>query len=216
MLGILLMAFGTAVMKTAGFGVSMVVAPAYLLHLYISAYLPWFTFGVAEYALQAVLMVAMMLIMRRVRAYYFFAFITAILYGAALDACIALLQPLPNGGFLGRLLLYLFGLFWNSVGLAFLFQTYIAPEIYQLFVKELAAKLHKEVHRVKTCYDCISCAVSVLMSFAFFGFGVFEGVKLGTVFYALINGWLIGKITAFLHAKFEFCDRLPLRKYFQA
>ena len=48
-LGIVILAFGTALMERAGFGMSMVVAPAYLLHLKLSQTLPWFTFGVSEY-----------------------------------------------------------------------------------------------------------------------------------------------------------------------
>lgn len=38
-LGLLALAFGTAMMEKANFGLSMVVAPAYILHLKISEYL---------------------------------------------------------------------------------------------------------------------------------------------------------------------------------
>ena len=47
LIGIVTMALGTAMMTLADFGVSMVVAPAYLLHLKISEYLPFFSFGMA-------------------------------------------------------------------------------------------------------------------------------------------------------------------------
>ncbi len=83
-----------------------------------------------------------------------------------------------------------------------------------LLVKELSEKLQKPTHRVKTVYDCVSCAAAVVMSFAFFGLGRFEGVKLGTVICALVNGWLIGRCTALYERWFEFKDALPWRKYF--
>ena len=47
--GMLILALGFAMMTYADFGLSMVVAPAYLLHLKVSQYLPFFSFGTAEY-----------------------------------------------------------------------------------------------------------------------------------------------------------------------
>ena len=64
-LGLWILALGTALMERANFGVSMVVAPAYLLHLKISESLPFFTFGMAEYTLQAVILIFMMMGTRR-------------------------------------------------------------------------------------------------------------------------------------------------------
>ena len=67
-LGILTLALGTALMERADFGVSMVVAPAYLLHLKISQVYPFFTFGTAEYCLQAALLIVLCLVLRRFKA----------------------------------------------------------------------------------------------------------------------------------------------------
>ena len=47
-LGIIVLAFGTALMEKADFGISMVVAPAYLIHLKVSEYVPFFSFGMSE------------------------------------------------------------------------------------------------------------------------------------------------------------------------
>ena len=54
--GIVVLAFGTVLMEKADFGMSMVVAPAYLIHLKISKYVPSFSFGMSEYIFQAVLL----------------------------------------------------------------------------------------------------------------------------------------------------------------
>ena len=61
----------------------------------------------------------------------------------------------------------------------------------------------------------MSCVISIIMSFCFFGLFKFEGVNVGTVICALINGKIIGMISKFLEKKFEFKDSLPLRKLFQ-
>ncbi len=214
-LGLIILAFGTALMERANFGMSMVVAPAYLLHLKLSQKLPWFTFGVSEYAFQALLLAVLSIVMRRFKRSYLFSFATAVLYGVTLDGAIAAAAFLPCTGMQLRLLFYLLGMLLCAIGVAFFFRTYISPEAYELFVKELSQKLGLRINRVKTAYDCISCLVGVIMSFAFFGFGQFEGVKLGTIFCALVNGWLIGRVSDELEASFEFKDALGLRRFFE-
>ena len=66
--GIAALAIGTALMERADFGMSMVVVPAYLLHLKISQTLPFYTFGTSEYVLQAFLLAALSLLLRRFKS----------------------------------------------------------------------------------------------------------------------------------------------------
>lgn len=214
-LGILALALGTAFMERADLGVSMVVAPAYLIHLKVSQFFPVYTFGMSEYVLQAVVLILLCLVLRRFKKSYLFSFVTAVLYGFTLDLMIFLVALLPGSGIGWRLGFYVVGLLLCSLGVSLLFHTYIAPEAYELFVKELAAKYGWRVDRVKTVYDCCSCLIGVVLSFAFFGFGHFEGVKLGTILCALVNGTLIGWIGRLLERGFEFRDGLGLRRLFE-
>ena len=85
-LGIVILALGTALMEKANFGMSMVVAPAYLLHLKLVSSLPFFSFGMAEYMLQGVILVLLAIVMKRFRRAYLFSFATAVIYGFTLDA----------------------------------------------------------------------------------------------------------------------------------
>ena len=213
-LGMVGLSFSVALMTRADFGVSMVVAPAYLLYLKLNPLLPVFTFGMAEYTLQAVLLLFTALAVKKFRPYFLFSFVTAVLYGFLLDGWMKLVQSFPAESFALRALWYVLGILLGAASIACFFKTYIAPEAYELLVKELAGKLDKPTHRVKTVYDCVSCAVAVVMSFAFFGLGRFEGVKLGTVVCALVNGFLIGQCTTLLDSRFDFQDALPWRKYF--
>ena len=213
-LGMVGLSLSVALMTRADFGVSMVVAPAYLLYLKLNPLLPFFTFGMAEYTLQAVLLLFPVLAVKKCRPYFLFSFVTAVLSGFLLDGWMLLVQRFPADSFAVRCLWYVLGLLLGAASIAFFFKTYIAPEVYELLVKELALKLSRPTHRVKTVYDCVSCAVAVVMSFAFFGLWRFEGVKLGTVICALVNGWLIGRFTALYEKGFDFRDGLPWRKYF--
>jgi len=214
-LGMILLAIGTALMEKADFGMSMVVAAAYIVHLKVSQALPFFSFGMAEYTLQAVILAVMTLILRRVKKAYFFSFVTAVLYGFLLDGAIAAAALLPDAGMAGRVIFFCAGMLLCSAGIAMLFHTYIPPEAYELFVKEVSAKTSTDIHRFKTAYDCVSCLLSVALSFLFFGWGRFEGVKAGTVLCALINGFLIGRCTKWMESRWSFTDGYPMRKWFE-
>ena len=78
--GIVFVALGVVLMEKADFGVSMVVAPAYLLYRWLSPVWSFVAFGMAEYCLQAVLLLAMCLLLR-FRVSYLFSFVTAVVYG---------------------------------------------------------------------------------------------------------------------------------------
>ena len=213
-LGIIILASGTAFMERADLGMSMVVAPAYILHLKLSETMPFYTFGMSEYVLQAVLLIFLSLVLRRFKRSYLFSFVTAVLYGFALDGALLLAAFLPCTGLALRILYYVIGTLMGAVSIALLFHTYFTPEAYELFVKEIADRTGKEISRVKTVYDIASLLVSVLLSFLFFGLWHFEGVKIGTLITALTNGFLIGKVGTWLDRTFDFKDALPFQKVF--
>lgn len=202
--GLILLAFSTSLMTLANFGLSMVVAPAYIFHVWLQPIFPFFSFGMAEYVFQAVLLLLMMLIVRRFRLRYLFAFATAVLYGFLLDFFLFVLSPLPTGLLWVRLLLFFVGMAVCSLGVSLMFHTYLAPEVYELFVKEISEVYHLSISRFKTVYDCSSCLLALLLSFLFFGFGTFVGVNWGTIVCALVNGFLIGRFSSLLEHFFVF------------
>ena len=89
--GILILALGTAFMERADFGMSMVVAPAYIIHRKVSETWPFYTFGMSEYVLQACLLAILSLLMRRVKKGYLCSFGTAIKIRVAAEA----IRPIP-------------------------------------------------------------------------------------------------------------------------
>lgn len=215
LLGNIFVAIGVALMERANFGVSMVVAPAYLIYRKLSLTLPFFTFGMAEYTLQAVLLVVMCLILRRFKLSYLFSFVTAVFYGVILDIVMLPTAYLPDSSFGMRTVLYVLGMVACSVGISFMFRTYLSPEVYELLVKELSGHFGMELHRFKRLYDISNTLVGVALSFVFFGLWHFEGVKLGTIFCALINGPMIGAISAWLDRRYEFYDARNWRTFFE-
>jgi len=216
--GLVVLAFSTAMMEKAAFGMSMVVAPAYLLHRWLEPILPFVTFGTAEYIFQGLLLVLTIGAVRRFRVSYLFSFVTAVLYGFVLDGWIWVLDLVPEtitGHTAVRIFLYAPGMIFCAMGVSLMFRTYISPEVYELFVKAFAERWEKKISVVKTVYDCVSCLLAVGMSFAIFGPGVFVGVRWGTIVCALLNGWIIGQWSRFWDRFFVFNDRFPkLKKWF--
>ena len=112
-----------------------------------------------------------------------------------------------------QVIFYIAGLITCAIGVALLLHTYFPPEAYELVVKELSAKFNVTIGKTKTIYDCCSCALAIVLSLCFFK--TFIGVKWGTIVCAIINGWLIGRISRLLEKKFVWKDALALRNKLQ-
>ena len=207
--GIFILALGTAFIERADFGMSMVVAPAYLLHLRISAFFPFFSFGMSEYLFQALLLVLLAIVMRRVKKSYLLSFVTAVIYGVTLDFVMGVVALIPFAGLAWRIVYYVGGLCICTAGVSLLFHTYFPPEAYELAVKEISGKLHQPISRIKTVYDLLSCALAVALSLLFYG--RFVGIGWGTFVCAALNGVLIGLFGRLFERFFDFKDGLGLR-----
>lgn len=151
--GLIMLALGTALMEKADFGMSMVVAPAYLIYLKMSEYLSWFTFGMTEYCFQAILIVVLAAVMHRFKRKYLFSFITAFIYGNILDVMMKVVNLISSDGIMMRISCYGSGLAICAIGVSLLFTTYISPEAYELFVKEVSSAYGFSISRTKTVYD---------------------------------------------------------------
>ena len=152
-IGIITLALGAALMEKANFGLSMVVAPAYLIHLKLSQYLPFYTFGMSEYVLQAVLLLALSLVVGRFKKRYILSFLTALLYGVILDGMMAVVALFPFSGLVWQIVFYVAGMLACTFGVALLFHTYLPPEAYEMVVKEISQKFSFSIDKVKTIYE---------------------------------------------------------------
>lgn len=209
-LATIIIAFGVAVSAAADFGVSMVVAPAYILSLKVQA----LSFGQAEYAVQALLFIAFCIIMGKFKPVYLFSFFSCLIYGLVLDlirALIPMLNPeiCPPGSFpMGvRIVLFAASALITALAIALYVRSYIYCQVYDYFVKAVSEKKNIPFAKFKTGYDICSLTVACIMTFVFFG--AFRGVGIGTVVLAFVNGSIIGAIGKWLDKHFEFKPALP-------
>lgn len=133
LLSLALLALAVSLTAAADFGVSMIVAPAYILSLKC----PALTFGQAEYIVQGVLFVVFCVAMRRVRPLYLVSFATGLLYGVMLDAwrLIPALSPAAVGTapMPVRVALLLVGMVLTSFSIALIFRIYLYPHCVLVF-----------------------------------------------------------------------------------
>lgn len=213
-MGLLMVALGVTLTGRASFGYSMIVSPAYLLHRWLSPTWSFFTFGTAEYCFQALLIIILSVVMGKMRISYLLSFVTAVIYGFILDGLMLLGAHLPAEALWQRIIWFVLGVNSTACGVAWMFHTYLSPEAYDLFVKEVSGRFGFRITRFKTAYDMTSCLLAIIMSFLIFGFGKFVGVSWGTVVIALINGTLIGRYCALYEKLFSFKDAFGLRPFF--
>lgn len=215
-LGLVFLALGTALIARGDFGMSVVVAPAYIIYLKVSESLPFFTFGMSSYLFQGVLLLLAALIRKKWKRSYLLTFCSVVLYGFLLDGITLAVALLPAGELWQRILWYFGGQIIACGGISLLFHTYLPMQGYELFVKELADTFGWNLYRCKTGYDCVNGLIAVGLSFAFFGFGQLRGIHWGTLLTAGINGWMISRWTKHFQRFYDFTDRFPGRKFFQS
>lgn len=191
-LGLLLLSFSVAMIASTDFGVSMIVAPAYILSLKVEA----LSFGQCEYVIQGVLFLIMCLLLGRIRPIYFSSFVTGLIYGALLDLW-RLLIPAFNPAVTApgtlalplRILMLAGGLALTSFSIALFFRTYFYPQVYDFFVKAVSRRFGLNRGKFKIAFDFTFLAISCLLSLLLFG--RLYGVGIGTVVATAVNGFMI-------------------------
>lgn len=205
-----LLALAVSMLTAADWGISMIVAPAYIL----SEKLGFLTFGQSEYVIQALLFVVFCLLMKRVKAVYFSSFITCLFYGVVLDlwrTVVPLFNPaVTTPGSMDwpvRAVLFVVGMLLTSFAVALFFGTYLYPQVYDFFVKGISKRFARDRAKFKTIFDLSCLAVSCVMSFLLFGKLV--GVGVGTLLMAIINGSLIGFFSKWQEKHLTFVPLFP-------
>ena len=182
----LMVSLGVALSIAANFGISVLSAPAYLLHLKIG-----FSMTISEYLCQIILIIIFCIIMKEVRILYLSTFITTIIYGLFLR----LIQFIPcfsEGIELNifiRILYLSISILLISLAISLFARTYLYPQIYDLFIIAIPNKYHLNQGIFKLINDLSFLAISVLLGFLFFG--KLMGVGIGSIIFAVITGPLV-------------------------
>ena len=210
LLSILILSLAVAMVAAAGFGVSMVVAPAYVLSLRVS----FLTFGQSEYVVQAIVFAVFCVLMRRVKLVYFSSFLTCLFYGAVLDlwrAVVPLLNPavtVPGSMTMPvRIVLFVCGVLLTAFSVALFYRTYLYPQVYDFFVKGVSLRYGLNMTKFKIAADVGFLALAAALTLIFFH--RFNGIGVGTLIMTAVNGLLIGAFGKGIDRLFVFRPLLP-------
>ena len=218
--GIVFVALGVAICSKADLGVSMIAAPAFVVQEAVAPMLPGFSIGVAEYALQGLLLILLCLTVQRFNWRYLLAFAVAVLYGYTLDFMLWLTSPMVLATVWMRWVMLLVGDVITAFGVACFFRTYMPLQVYELFVAETADRFHFPLPRVKLVFDLTLLGSSVAMALLFFGdvasfdwstigYASFHSIGLGTLVTTAINSPLIAAMGKLIDRAFDPTPRFP-------
>lgn len=201
---VIICGLGVCLSAKSGFGVSMVVAPAYVIYLKVSQALPWFTFGMSEYCLQGLFVILLSIILRRFKWKYPLAFFTALCYGLALDAWRAVFGTEVYTEMYQRCLACAGGAVITAFAIALFLRTYLPQEVYELVVKEITEKYKFNMNKVKLIYDWSSLGAAIILMLVLFRRFSFEMIGIGTLIMTVINTPIIALFGRLLDSRFEF------------
>ena len=189
--GLTLTALAVSLAAKSGFGVSMVVAPAYVLHLKLAEYLPWFSFGVSEFLVQFLLIAAMALIVKELRMKYILTFGTAAIYGAILDLWRKLFGTDIPSDLPHRIFFAVCGIVICAFAISLMFRTSWPQESYDMFVKDVSEYLNIDTDKFKWGYDTASLLIAIALMLILFHTFSFEMIGIGTIVTTIVNAPLI-------------------------
>ena len=185
--GIIFCSLGVSLSAKSGLGVSMVVAPAYVLYVKISQYLSFFTLGMAEYTLQGILILITAVVLRRFKFKYPLCFLTAVIHGFAVDIWRSIIGSDIANTVLEKGLYCISGALITAFAIALMLRTYLPQEVYELVVKEISEKYGWSINRVKWIYDISSLVLAIGLMLVLFTEFSFEMVGIGTIILTVIN-----------------------------
>lgn len=209
-LAIICLSFSVAMLSAANFGVSMIVAPAYI----ISQKLGFLTFGQGEYLVQSILFIVFCILMKKVKLTYFSSFATCLIYGAVLDlwrTVVPVFNPsVTEPGSMAmpvRVVFFIIGMVLTSFSVMLFYKTYLYPQVYDFFVKGISHRFGKDRTKFKIAFDFSCLAVSCALTLIFFR--KFVGVGIGTLILTALNGFMIGWFDRMFDKFFIMKPRFP-------
>lgn len=206
--GVLLCALGVTLCTKANFGLSMIAAPPYIIHIFMQNFFPWYSQGTSEYIWQAFLLTVVCIAVRRFKPKYLLSFVAAILFGFAIDGWLLLFggrtafATIPM-----RVIALILGENITAFAIACYFRTDMPLQIYELVVAEIARMLKLHLNKAKQINDICMLILSAVLALILNR--SFQGIGIGTVLITIVNAPLITLYGKLLDKYCDFSPRFP-------
>ena len=189
--GTILCSLGVCLSAKSGFGVSMVVAPAYVLSCFLQPKIPFFTFGNTEYVVQGLFIIVLALVVGKFKLKYPLSFVTCVLYGLMLDGWRSLFGREVFTEPYMRIISMILGAVITAIAIALYLRTYMPQQGYDMFVYEIATEKKLKMNVVKWIYDVSSLILAIVLMLVLFNRFDLEMVGIGTLILTIVNTPLI-------------------------
>lgn len=189
-IGMLLCPLGIAFYTKANFGLSMVAAPAYIIHIKLKEIFLWYTQGTSEYIFQTILIIILSLVIKKFNKKYLLSFFVAVLSGFIIDGWLWVLGGnAPYESLATRIMALVIGEIVLTIAIAFFFRTDMPVQVYELAVAEISEKWGFDKNRIKLFHDVTMLILSVVLALSLNR--NLKGLGVGTVLITLVNAPLI-------------------------
>ncbi|MDC7225660.1 MAG: DUF6198 family protein [Spirochaetales bacterium] len=199
----LLLSSGLILSVKADFGISVATSPAYVLSLAVEK----LTFGTISYLYQGLIFLLMLIIIREIKLRYFLSFLSAVIFGYAIDGWTWLLRGFIPDTIAVRLVTLAASVVLMSIGIATFVVSTLPMLPFDIFVRKLSDTFGYRFSRVKLIFDLSNLAASVIISLLLFD--RLEGVWWATFIFAVVLGPSAGFIIRHFNQRAELTGNLP-------
>ncbi len=204
-IGNILCALGNCLVSKSALGLSVIIAPAFILNRKIG----FLTVGFCEYIIQGLLLALCCIIIGKFKGKFIATICNIIFYGACFDLINALLGFMQPTSMTSRIIVAVVGMIITGFAVALMLRTYIPPSIYEIFVKEVAEAKGFNVNKMKLIFDASMLALSLTMMFILLGEFRFDLIGILTVISAFLNSILIAFFGKILDKYCDFSPAIP-------
>ena len=200
--GNILCAIGNCLVSKSAFGLSVIIAPAFILNRKIE----FLSVGVCEYIIQGLLLALCCILIGKFKGKFISTICNILFYGACFDIVNSLFSPIVPTIIVARIAVAAVGSLITCFAIALMLRTYIPPAAYEIFVKEVAEAKGIDLAKMKLIFDGSMLFITVVLMFALLGGFYIDILGPLTVIAAFLNSVLIkffGKIID------KYCDFSP-------
>jgi len=203
--GNILCAIGNCLVSKSAFGLSAIIAPAFIMHYKIG----FLSVGVCEYIIQGILLALCCLIIGKFKGKFIATICNILFYGACFDAVNYLLSPIQPSTVVTRIIVAAVGMLITGFAVALMLRTYIPPSAYEIFVGEVAVAKGINMSRMKLAFDTGMLLLTVIMMFVLLGGFRLDIIGPITVIAAFLNSVLIGFFGKIIDKYCDFSPAIP-------
>ena len=204
-IGNILCAIGNCLVSKSAFGLSAIIAPAFILNRKIG----FLSVGVCEYIIQGLLLAICCIVIGKFKGKFIATICNILFYGACFDIVNSLLGFLQPDTILSRIAVAAIGTVITGFAVALMLRTYIPPSAYEIFVREIAEAKGLDMAKMKLIFDASMLALTAILMFALLGGFYIDIIGPLTVIAAFLNSVLIGFFGKILDKYCEFSPAIP-------